>query len=166
MSEMRELLKSLDIQKSETQESKKIIEYLYKSKFSSINSICEKYFDWKDDNSNKEKLYSAFKSELSHISDKDSLLDLENVVNQCYNNIIFLLRTHVSSLNEEDLKILVMVFSRLSTRSICLLLNLSKVNFYSKIKRIKYKIQNSKYSNKDFVLQTIMNTIQCNRSAK
>ncbi len=166
MSEMRELLKSLNIQKSETQESKKIIEYLYQSKFSSLNSICEKYFDWKDDNSNKEKLYSAFKSELSHISDSDYLLDLENIVNKYYNNIIFLLRTHVPSLNEEDLKILVMVFSRLSTRSICLLLNLNKVNFYSKIKRIKSKIQKSKYSDNDFILQMIINTLQSNRSIK
>lgn len=122
--------------------SSKILEEargLYNSKFNDINTLLETYYEYGNTSRISHKIVEQVKSIIDSIkNDSESVAQLERLVNFNYDNIITTIKSSNIRLSEKELKYAIYILSGLSTRSICLLLDVDAAALY----RIKYKMKN------------------------
>lgn len=112
---------------------------LYYSTFNDINTLLETYYEYGNTSRISHKIVERVKSIVDSIkNDSNTISQLERVVNFNYDNIITTIKGSNIRLSEKELKYAIYLLSGLSTRSICLLLDVDAAALY----RIKYKMKN------------------------
>lgn len=151
-----ELLSSeIDNQKMQSAQLSRLVKELFSDKFTTINQLCDEYFEKKDSDKIKYTIYSKVKSEILKLSNPDEIKKLEKAVNDCKDNIALKLRSQFPDMKEADLTFLVLVFSGLSQRAICLIMDIKLGNYYNKRQRLRCKILESTAKDKYIFLQNI-----------
>ncbi|MCM1518776.1 MAG: hypothetical protein NC117_09060 [Pseudoflavonifractor sp.] len=151
-----ELLSSeIDNQKMQSAQLSRLVKELFSDKFTTINQLCDEYFEKKDSDKIKYTIYSKVKSEILKLSNPDEIKKLEKAVNDCKDNIALKLRSQFPDMKEADLTFLILVFSGLSQRAICLIMDIKLGNYYNKRQRLRCKIIESTAKDKYIFLQNI-----------
>lgn len=151
-----ELLSSeIDNQKMQSAQLSRLVKELFSDKFTTINQLCDEYFEKKDSDKIKYTIYAKVKSEILKLSNPDEIKKLEKAVNDCKDNIALKLRSQFPDMKEADLTFLILVFSGLSQRAICLIMDIKLGNYYNKRQRLRCKILESTAKDKYIFLQNI-----------
>ncbi len=144
-------------EKADNPELTPLIHSLVSSRFSYLNSISKRAFlplsvdpgsvILKQEDAS---VLNTIKTELLHIASAESLAELEKTLNLSHNNILIRLKTDFPGLKEIDMSIIILLFSGLSSHSICIALQFTNLAYLRTRKaRIKKIISesNSQFKN-------------------
>lgn len=128
------------------QKKEKEIEYIskriFKERFATLDEICNDFYQHADKYSDAErgrrvnKIINKFKS-------RESLLQLEDIINKYNGNIIIKLREQVPSIKEDDINIIIYSLANLSNNTISFLTDKPVSYIYTRRSKIRKKIKES-----------------------
>lgn len=147
--EMDNLLMLLSENEMNSKHLKDQISILMRNSFSTINQLCYEYFEKADTNFLKKSIYVKVEQEIEKLKSREQLLHLEEVLNEYYDGIIMRLREQIPQLSEADMTLLTYLYSGLSARTICVLMDIQLKTFYMRRLRLKSKIESSDAPDKE-----------------
>lgn len=138
----------------ETQNAQ-IIETLFKEKWTTLNMLCNQYFDMGSSEKTRNAILYNIEQELEKLQSKKSLRQLEDAVNNYLGGIMSLLRNECLFLKEDDFTFLSLIFAGFSVRAVCLFTNIKYKLFYLKKARLTKKISESEAPHKHIFLDKL-----------
>lgn len=146
------LQRSLDAKSRIEEENSAVIMYLFKEKWSTLNMLCNEYFDMGDSEANRALVMNNIKKELDKLRTEKNVKAIENAVDMYMGGIMTLLRQECPFLKENDFVFLSLVYAGFSSRAVCLLLDMKYKLFYLKKSRLSGRIHDSSAPHKDLFL--------------
>lgn len=140
MEEVHGLMHQLSNYDITRKELRNEIENLFKDQWTTLNLICNQYFEGPDDEINKTLIISEFKTHLSKLASLKNLQQLEDSINKYMDNIMLNLREECPSIKEQDITFLKLVLAGFSPKTISVFLNIGLKNVYAKRSRLIKKI--------------------------
>lgn len=111
-------------------------------RFSLIDSLCQTYYESQGTKTERKAIIDKVKSEIESLR-TDSFPEMEQAVNDCRDNILVKVKNNYPEIKDEDYMLLVFIASRLSTRTISLLLGESVDVVYKRKSRLKSRLKES-----------------------
>lgn len=152
-------LNRLQCELSETQFQKnqqtETIESLFRSQWSTMNMLCNEYFERGDSDKARISILDKIEKELKKLLSPKSIETIEKTVNLYLGDIVKLLRNECSFLKDDDFSFLTLIYAGFSARAVCLFTNIKFKNFYLKKDRIIKKIADSDAPHKALFLDKI-----------
>lgn len=111
-------------------------------RFSLIDSLCQTYYESQGTKTERKAIVDKVKSEIESVR-TDSFSEMEHAVNDCRDNILVKVKNNYPEIKNEDYMLLVFLASRLSTRTISLLLGESVNVVYKRKSRLKSRLKES-----------------------
>lgn len=111
-------------------------------RFSLIDSLCQTYYESQGTKTERKAIIDKVKSEIESVR-TDSFPEMEQAVNDCRGNILVKVKNNYPEIKNEDYMLLVFLASRLSTRTISLLLGESVDVVYKRKSRLKSRLKES-----------------------
>ncbi len=143
--ELRGLVTEMDVKLTQEQsnrnELKILTDQLFRERLNTLNILCDNYFINRSlGDKAKNLFYTEFEKQISELSSRQSIMEIEDLVNKYKDGIVRKLRTECPALKEKEIDILSFIYAGFSARAICIFMNISRENFYVLRKRIKDKI--------------------------
>ncbi|MDE5829651.1 MAG: hypothetical protein K2H48_06660 [Duncaniella sp.] len=132
-----------------------IIESLFKQKWTTLNMLCNEYFELSDSKKIQNHILRKVENEFKTICSKKSLMQIEDAVDRYMNGIMKLLRDECKFLKEDDFIFISLIFAGLSVRAVCMFTGIKYKYFYLKKSRIRERISESDAIHKDLFLAKI-----------
>ncbi len=114
--------------------------------------LCGQYFDIGDSPAARATALNNIGKELDKLRSRKNLSSIEDAVDMYMGNIMSMLRRECDFLKEDDLVFMSLLFAGLSSRAICLFLNMKYKFFYLKKSRLAKRIEASGAPHKDIFL--------------
>lgn len=129
---------------------------LFKKQFEMLDELSSTFYETHEIKKDKEAIYRQVRKNIeSLMTDKKSVMQLENIVNSYRNNIITKLRNEIPQLGENELRFLVFVYAGFSSKAISLFTQESVGNVYTKKSRIKSVISRADTPNRQFFIDSM-----------
>ena len=132
-----------ELRQSYENSSSKILEdvqSVYENQLADLNTLFEAYYEHGNTPRASYKIVERVKYMVDSMrNDSDSITQLERVVNLRHNNVVMSIKESNIRFSDKELRYIIYVFSGLSNRSMCLLLDIDDAALY----RIKYKVKNT-----------------------
>ncbi|MDE5585298.1 MAG: hypothetical protein K2I92_03030 [Muribaculaceae bacterium] len=132
-----------------------IIESLFKNKWSTLNRLCEEYFEKGALRKFQQLLVRDIEAEVRKIGSEEGLHQIEEEVDQYMDGIVAKLRTECTNLKDRDFILCSLIFAEFSVKAICFILNITTNNYYVRKKRLIQKIRDTDTIHKDFFLHRL-----------
>lgn len=113
---------------------------LLEKRFALIDSLCQTYYESQGTKTERKAIIDKVKSEIDSVR-TDSFPEMEQAVNDCLGNILTTVKENYPDIKAEDYRLLVYLASRLSTRTISLLLGESVDVVYKRKSRLKSRLK-------------------------
>lgn len=114
---------------------------LMRNRFSTINQLCYEYFEKADTNFLKKSIYTKVEQEIEKLKSQNQLSQFENILNEYCDDIILRIKAQIPQLSDVELTLLIYLYSGLSARTICVLMDIQLKTFYMRRLRLKNKIE-------------------------
>lgn len=138
------------------QENKSIVSELlhnsFKDQFKFLNCIGDAIFNQAKDVKSQKMIFNEISNVVAQFKRKKTFQELEHLVNKYCNNVMYLLRSEVPNLKEEDYQQLCYHYAGFSGKLISLLLDINQSNVYIRKSRLKERIELSNAQNLDILL--------------
>ena len=115
---------------------------LLENRFSLIDSLCQTYYESQGTKAERKAIIDKVKSEIESVR-TDSFPEMEQVVNDCRDNVLVKIKESNPGIKPEDYMLLVFLASGLSTRTISLLLGETVEVIYKRKSRLKARLRAS-----------------------
>lgn len=115
---------------------------LLEDRFALIDSLCQTYYESQGTKTERKAIIDKVKSEIESVR-TDSFDRMEQVVNDCRDNLLVKVREYYPEIRPEDYQLLVYLASGLSTRAMSLLLGESVDVVYKRKSRLKARLKDS-----------------------
>ncbi len=155
--QMNNVLTQLNRNSSELSKVQLLVKKLFGQKFELINNLCDAYFECQNTQREKNVIYREAISMITAFGEKQTLLELENILNECNNDVISRVREQIPWLNEKEISLLLYLYCGFSASAVCLLIGDKKENYYNKKSRLKNKILKSGAEDRDEFIE-LMNS--------
>lgn len=126
-----------------------VIESLFKEKWTTLNMLCNQYFDIFENERSRISVLNNIDKELKKLRSPKNLKEIEASVNIYMGNIMAMLRTECPDFKEEDYSFLTLVYAGFSARAVSIFLGIKYKFYYLKKSRLSKKILNSKAPHRD-----------------
>lgn len=138
-------------EKSEQEAGRKdaLLEELFRQKWSTINMLCNEYFERGDSDAARRAIVLNIESELSKLTSKGNLLKIEQAVDRYMGGTMTLLRAECAWLKEDDFAFIALVFAGLSARAVCMFAGIKYKYYYLKKSRLLKRLAESDASHRD-----------------
>lgn len=136
-----------------------LVERLFKDRLSILDRLATVYFEKRDSELMKSTIIKDFEKEIAIFKSDKSLERLQNVVNQCKDNILNRIREQLPKFKESDILFITLVLSGFSPRSVCLFMDISIGNYYNKWTRLRARILKSDAVDKELFLRVLNNRL-------
>ena len=114
---------------------------LFCKQFETLNSLCNLYYENRDEKRATHAIYNDVKSTIKKIgSDKSTLDKLENLVNKHLDNIMIDFRHNFTKLSSDDIQLYLYIVMGFSSRAISTILNIEIEKVYNRKSSLKRKI--------------------------
>ena len=118
------------------------IKLLFNEHLGAIEILYKSYYDAENSNSNKDYICKTIKEHFAQIrANQEFYAQFEKIINMYMDNIMIMARKELSSLSEDDFRLLCYLYAGFPAKEISLLTNYSTNNIYVKKSRIKQLIQ-------------------------
>ncbi len=133
-----------DADQAHDERLKTLTDKLFAQRLSEINRLCDNYYNHRDMGERaKSMFYREFESRLADLGSKQTIAEIEQLVNVCKGGLMAQVREEMPQLREQDLNFLTYVYAGFAARTICLFLGITKDNYYMRRRRIKARIADS-----------------------
>ncbi|MDE6484139.1 MAG: hypothetical protein K2L14_01940 [Duncaniella sp.] len=129
-----------------------IIESLFKQRWTTLNMLCNEYFELSDSEKIQNYILRKVENEFKTICSKKSLKQIEEAVDTYMNGIMKLLREECQFLKEDDFTFISLIFAGFSVRAVCMFTSIKYKYFYLKKSRIQKRISESNAIHKELFL--------------
>lgn len=153
--DITDLAQLVDEQKRESVEYIAGLNDQFRERWDMINMLCNEFYETRESKISKSLVLDKIERELVKIKSDDQIRRMEHTVDRLHDNIIAKIRRQCVFLKESDIRLITMIFAGLSFRAICLLLDMSRTNFYQKRLRLIARIQKSEAPDKDLFIESI-----------
>lgn len=126
------------------------VDDLYRSRLDTLNMLCNEYFEKNDSEKIRLTLYNEVEKQILHLRDKESLEELETIVNTYLDNILVKVRQQLPELKTTDLHFLIYLFAGFSPRAVCIFSDIKIKNFYNRRSRLKERILSSEAPDREW----------------
>lgn len=123
---------------------------LMRNNFNTINRLCYEYFEKADTNLLKKSIYITVEQEIAKLKSQEQLSHLERTLNTYCDDIISKITKQLPKLSDAEKTLLIYLYSGLSARTICILMDIQIKNFYMRRLRLKSKIMASDAPDKEW----------------
>lgn len=113
---------------------------LLDGRFALIDSLCQTYYETQGTKAERKAIIDKVKSEIEAVR-SDSLAEMEQAVNDCRDNLLVNVKNAFPQIKADDYQLLVYLASRLSTRTISLLIGESVDVVYKRKSRLKARLK-------------------------
>ncbi len=111
------------------------------SRFAVIDELCQTYYESQGTKTERKAIVDNVKKHIAELQhDAGLFVEMERNVNECHNNFLNQIRQAIPAIKPEEYRLVVYLASRLSNRTIALLLNESVDVVYKRKSRLKAKI--------------------------
>lgn len=132
------------------------VDQLYNDRLNDLNRLCETYYDHSDTSRHAAKVFDQVRQTIESIkSDEARLVELENLVNNCRDNLMAKLREQCPRLNSKEIKLVLYSYAGFSTRAICIFMESNPVALSKMKYRIKLKIKECNGPDADLLISHI-----------
>ena len=148
-------LKEEELQLNKNSDSDNIFALdLIEDSIKSFNSIYDEYYKI-DKPSDDNKIYRALEQAVEDMSSDSYIMKLIQLTDKKNNNILSSLKEQLPRLTDKDFKLIGLILSGLSPRSICVLLGIKYNNYYTKAHRLRTLIRESEIEGKEGFLELL-----------
>lgn len=135
--------------------SRNDVEKLYKERWQLLNILCSEYYGHDGSEKSIRLIFRNVRERISKKRTRKSLQLIEEELNLVMSDIIARIREECAFLNEGDIAFLSLVIAGLSTKTICVLMEMKPKTYYNRRKRLCDKIRESNAVSKDLFLSKI-----------
>ncbi|MBE6189280.1 MAG: tetratricopeptide repeat protein [Rikenellaceae bacterium] len=132
---------------------KEVSSEIFGEAFKAIDELCCTYFEYSDNPKQQSAILNHVKGLIGNISSKSYLVQLEEQINGCYDNILEKLKSDFPMLSENEYMLSCYLCAGFTTQAICLFLNCNSSAVYNRISRLRKKIKDSTSENKELFLK-------------
>lgn len=133
------------------------VNQLFATQYGLINELSVTCYEMHATRNEKEAVYKHVKKEIeSFSSNKKTLQELENIVNQHKNNVMAVLREAFPEFSEMDFRLICYSIAGFSAKAISVFTGNSTTNIYTRKSRLKAIIADSDYINKEELLKYLL----------
>lgn len=132
---------------------KEVSSEIFGEAFKVIDELCCTYFEYSDNPKQQSAILNHVKGLIGNISSKPYLVQLEEQINGCYDNILEKLKSDFPMLSENEYMLSCYLCAGFTTQAICLFLNCNSSAVYNRISRLRKKIKDSTSENKELFLK-------------
>lgn len=140
MAEASGFKNQMDASRSDVSRLEMKLHGLLEKRFALIDSLCQTYYESQGTKTERKAIIDKVKSEIDSVR-TDSFPEMEQAVNDCLGNILTTVKENYPDIKAEDYQLLVYLASRLSTRTISLLLGESVDVIYKRKSRLKSRLK-------------------------
>lgn len=140
MAEASSFKNQIEASKGDVNRLESKLHSLLENRFALIDSLCQTYYETQGTKAERKAIIDKVKNEIESVR-SDSLAQMEQIVNDCRDNILFYVKKIYPDLKPEDYQLLVYLASGLSSRSISLLLGESVDIVYKRKSRLKSRLK-------------------------
>lgn len=140
MAEASGFKSQMDASRSDVSRLEMKLHGLLEKRFALIDSLCQTYYESQGTKTERKAIIDKVKSEIDSVR-TDSFPEMEQAVNDCLGNILATVKKNYPDIKAEDYQLLVYLASRLSTRTISLLLGESVDVVYKRKSRLKSRLK-------------------------
>ena len=153
-SQLRNMLKA---SQNENQELQNALDGLFDQHFATIDQLSVTCYEMHATRNEKEAVYKRVKKEIESFScNKETLRELENIVNQHKNNVMAVFREEFPEFSEMDFRLICYSIAGFSAKAISVFTGNSTTNIYTRKSRLKAIIADSDYINKEELLKYLL----------
>ncbi len=120
-----------------------MVDKLLSERFTLINKFFDEYYENGDSPVGKTAIFNRVEKEIKNLSSKKNLNEIESLVNETLDDIIFRFRKEFPELSSDDVTFFMLNVAGLSPRAIGLFLKIKLKTVYTKKARLKDRILNS-----------------------
>lgn len=128
---------------------------LLRGNFDTLNHLCYEYFEKADTGFLKKSIFTKVEEEIERLKSREQLSRFENVLNEYCDEIILRVKTQIPQLSDADISLLIYLYSGLSARTICVLLDIQLKTFYMRRLRLKTKIESSDAPDREWFISNM-----------
>ena len=140
MAEASSFKNQIEVSKGDVNRLESKLHSLLENRFVLIDSLCQTYYETQGTKTERKAIVDKVKSEIESIR-TDSFPQMEQVVNDCMDNLLVIVKEKYPDIKPEDYKLLVYLASGLSTRTISLLLGETVEVVYKRKSRLKIRLK-------------------------
>lgn len=126
-----------------------MVDKLLSERFTLINKFFDEYYENGDSPVGKTAIFNRVEKEIKNLSSKKNLNEIECLVNETLDDIIFRFRKEFPELSSDDVTFFMLNVAGLSPRAIGLFLKIKLKTVYTKKARLKDRILNSTSTDTD-----------------
>ena len=134
-----------DDNRRQNEELRSKIDALYAGRVSTLNFLCDEYYNKRDARQEEVRLsiYKEVEKQILLLKSPKSLAELENIVNTYLNDILLRIRQQIPSLSHTDIVFLTYLYAGFSPRAVCIFCDIKIKNFYNRRSRLRARILES-----------------------
>ena len=140
MAEASSFKNQIEVSKGDVNRLEAKLHTVLKNRFALIDSLCQTYYETQGTKTERKAIVDKVKTEIESVR-KDSFPQMEQVVNDCKDNLLVIVKEKYPELKPEDYQLLVYLASGLSTRTISLLLGETIEVIYMRKSRLKARLK-------------------------
>ncbi|MDE6553665.1 MAG: hypothetical protein K2K98_12025 [Muribaculaceae bacterium] len=133
----------------------KIVEKLFKEKWSTLDVLCDQYFGLKNSELNQKDLVTNMEKEVKKIVSKKGLTEIVEAVDAYMGKLVSNLRNQCPFIKEDDVNFLALLYAGFSVRAVCMFTNIKYAHFYVKKSRLIKRIQSSDAPDKSIFIEKL-----------
>lgn len=128
---------------------------LMRNSFDTINKLCYEYFEKADTNFLKRSVYAKVEEEIERLKSQEQLSQFESILNEYCDEIVSRIKAQIPQLSDSEKSLLIYLYSGLSARTICVLMDIQLKTFYMRRLRLKNKIEASDAPDKEWFISNM-----------
>lgn len=129
-----------------------VLTYLFKEKWSTLNMLCEEYFEKGSSLKMRESIQKKIEAEVRNIGTPEGLRQVKEETDRYLDGLVSRLRAECTNLKEKDIQFCCLIFAGFSVRAICFILDITTNNFYVRKKRMLDRIKNTEAPSKELFI--------------
>lgn len=130
------------------------IEEIFKSKWKTLNMLCNEFFEKCESDKTKIATYNNIQIEIKKFRDCTNMRNIEDSINKYMNGILIRIREQCTFLNTNDITFITLIYAGLSSKAISLLMDIKIKYFYNKKDRLISRVNRSTAKDKnEFILR-------------
>ena len=154
--EIEELSTMIDERAELNLELRNKVNALYRTRLDTLNKLCEGYFNNKDSDKTKQLFYKDVENSILALRDKESLEELEGIVNEYLDDTIAKVRRQIPDLTMNDLKFLTYIYAGFSPRAVCVFMDIKIKTFYNRRNLLKERILASDAPDREYFVSLMV----------
>lgn len=141
--------------KKEVSEKIAIMKILFKEKWTTLNALCEEYFEKGSSPKIGSFILRKIELEVRKIGSSEGIRQIEEEVDKYLDGIIGRIKQEIPPLKEKDIELCTLIFAGFSVKAICFILNIQSNTYYVRKNRLIKKISESEAPNKDLFIKKL-----------